>query len=85
MYGFVDDTKLEDCSHIKKEGNKIPSLGSEKNEGLGLTGEHAQVSLLVKGARGAAPLSWVLGSSLPSLSRRGSRSCITEKVNDHQI
>jgi len=37
MYGFVDDTKLEDCSLIKKEGNKIPSLGSEKNEGLGLT------------------------------------------------
>ena len=37
MYGFVDHTKLEDCSLIKKEGNKIPSLGSEKNEGLGLT------------------------------------------------
>jgi len=49
------------------------------SEGLGLTGEH--VSLSIRGGRGAAPLSWVLGSSLPSLSRRGSRPCITEKPN----
>ena len=35
MYGFVDDTKLEDCSLIKKEGNKIPSLGSEKMKAWG--------------------------------------------------
>lgn len=27
MDGFVDDTKLEDGSLIKEEGNKIPSLG----------------------------------------------------------
>lgn len=55
------------------------------SEGLGLTGEHAQVSLSVKGGRGAAPLKWVVGSSLPSLSRGGSRSCIIEKADDHQI
>lgn len=27
MYGFVDDTKLEDCSLIKEEENKISFLG----------------------------------------------------------
>lgn len=36
MYGFVDDTKLEDCSVIKEEGIKNPSLESNKNKGTEL-------------------------------------------------